>query len=42
MVRMVRLLLSTLVVISVAFAGIVVPARSQAATPNPAKVAELK
>lgn len=39
---MVRLLLSTLVVISVAFAGIVVPARSQAATPNPAKVAELK
>ena len=39
---MMRLILSTLVVISVFFAWTVPPVRSQAATPNPAKVAELK
>ncbi len=42
MVRMMRVMVSTLVVISVFFAWIVPPARSQAATPTPAKVAELK
>ena len=42
MVRMMRSMLSALVVISVLFAWTVAPVRSQAATPNPAKVAELK
>ncbi len=42
MMRMMRLVLSALVVISVSFAWTALPAQSQAATPNPAKVAELK
>jgi hypothetical protein len=42
MVRRTRLILSALAVISVVFAWTVPTARSQAATPNPAKVAELK
>ncbi len=42
MVRMIRLMVSTLVVISVFFAWTVPPARSQATMPNPAKVADLK
>ncbi len=40
--RMIRLVLSTLVVISVSFAWTAPPVQSQAATPNPAKVVELK
>ncbi len=39
---MMRLILSTVVVISVFFAWTVPSVRSQSATPNPAKVAELK
>ncbi len=39
---MLRLILSTVVVISMFFAWTVPPAHSQAATPNPAKVAALK
>ena len=42
MIRMMRLVLSALVVISVFFAWTAPPAQSQAATSNPAKVAELK
>ncbi len=42
MVRRMRLILSALAVISVVFAWTVPTAQSQAATPNPAKVAELK
>ncbi len=42
MVRVMRLILSTLVMISVFFASTIPPAQSQAATPNPTKVAELK
>jgi hypothetical protein len=42
MVRRTRLILSALAVISVVFAWTVPTAQSQAATPNPAKVAELK
>ncbi len=40
--RMLRVILSALVVISVSLAWTTRPAQSQAATPNPAKVAELK
>ncbi len=40
--RMMRLILSALVVIGVSFAWIAPPVQSQAAMPNPAKVAELK
>ncbi len=42
MMRMMRLVLGALVVISVFFAWTAPPAQSQAATANPAKVAELK
>jgi hypothetical protein len=42
MLRVRRAVLSALVVISLFFAWSVAPARSQAAAPNPAKVAELK
>ncbi len=42
MLRMTHSVLSTLVVISLFFAWTVAPAHSQAAVPNPAKVAELK
>lgn len=42
MVRMMRWILSTIVVVCVSLAWIAYPGGSQAATPNPAKVAELK
>ncbi len=42
MVRMMRSILGTVIVIGVFFAWTVPPAQSQAATPNPTKVAELK
>ncbi|HET9000814.1 MAG TPA: hypothetical protein VFP86_14340 [bacterium] len=42
MLRMMRSILSALVVISIFFTWTVPPVRSQAAMPNPAKVAELK
>jgi len=41
-VRTMRFMLNSLVVLSLVFASVVPPARSQAAAPNPAKVAELK
>jgi len=42
MMRALRLILSSLVVITISFVWIVSPGHGQAAAPNPAKVAELK